>query len=317
MCCLSRETDAVAAIPRRAQVVLKRTRRYIDDASGAHSGARAYRQFCAPAHSGYRTADHDLLIERSRFHLRDAHPVSVTTQEGNLQAYVFEPEGSEWAASVLMVHGWTGEASFMSAFAEQFRRRGFRVVLFDFPAHGRSAGRHTNLITCAHATREVAEDLGPIHFVVAHSLGGLAALLAGGGGPPMPHAYPFRAFVLVSMPNKFADVTHTFGERLRLRPAAQRHYEHRLEQLAHRSIAEFTGANLLAATGRPALLLHARDDTEIPFANAEQIAAQGSPAELVGFDGLGHRKILYAPPVVRCASAYLLRQWQLLCEDDG
>jgi pimeloyl-ACP methyl ester carboxylesterase len=238
--------------------------------------------------------------------------VSVATKEGNLRAYVFDPEGSAGAASVLMVHGWTGEASFMSAFAEQFRRRGFRVVLFDFPAHGRSAGRHTNLIACAHATREIAEQLGPIHFVVAHSLGGLAALLAGGGGPPMPRAYPFRAFVLVSMPNKFADVTHTFGERLRLRPAAQRHYEHRLEQLAHRSIAEFTGANLLAATGRPALLLHARDDREIPFANAEQIAGQGLPAELVGFDGLGHRKILYAPPVVRCASDYLLRERQLL-----
>src|SRR5262249_19231106 len=129
-CCLSRETDAVAAIPRRAQGVLKRARRYIGDASGALSGTLAYRRFCTPAHSGYRTADHDLLIERSRFHLRDAHPVSVTTQEAHLQAYVFEPEGSEWAASVLMVHGWTGEASFMSAFAEQFRRRGFRVVLF-------------------------------------------------------------------------------------------------------------------------------------------------------------------------------------------
>jgi pimeloyl-ACP methyl ester carboxylesterase len=186
-------------------------------------------------------------------------------------------------------------------------------VLFDFPAHGRSAGRHTNLIACAHATREIAEELGPIHFVIAHSLGGHAALLAGGGGPPMPRAYPFQAYVLVSMPNKFADVTRAFGERLRLRPAAQRNYKHRLEQLAHRSIAEFTGANLLAVTRRPALLLHARDDTEIPFADAEQIAAQGLPAELVGFDGLGHRKILYAPPVVRCASAYLLRQQKLLC----
>ena len=307
----------MAAISKRVQVVLKRARRYIDDASGALSGARAYRRFCTPALSGYRAADHDRLIERSRFHLRDARPVSVTTQVGNLQAYVFEPVDCEWAAGALMVHGWTGEASFMSVFAEQLRRRGFRVVLFDLPAHGRSTGRHTNLIACAHATREVAEALGPIHFVVAHSLGGLAALLAGGGGPPMPRAYQFRAFVLVSMPNKFADVTRAFGERLRLCPAAQRNYEHRLEQLAHRSIAKFTGADLLAATGRPALLLHARDDGEVPFANAEQIAAQGLPAELVGFDGLGHRKILYAPPAVRCASTYLLRQRQLLCGDNS
>ncbi len=57
-----------------------------------------------------------------------------------LQAYVFEPDGREAiAASVLIAHGWTSEASFMAVFAEQLRRAGFRVVAFDQPAHGRSA----------------------------------------------------------------------------------------------------------------------------------------------------------------------------------
>jgi hypothetical protein len=54
------------------------------------------------------------------------------------------------------------------------------------------------------------------------------------------------------------------------------------ERLAHRSIAEFTGAKPLATTARPALLLHARDDAEVPFSNAEEIVARGLPAELVG-----------------------------------
>lgn len=302
----------MATIRRRAQLTLACARRCADNVLGELWGSLAYRRFCTPAHSGYRSSDHALLIERSRFHLRDARPVRVATKLGKLQAYVFEPAGAaHQVTNVLMVHGWTGEASFMSAFAEHFRRRGFRVVLFDFPAHGRSTGKRTNLIQCAHAVREIAQALGPIDFVVAHSLGGLAALLAGGGGPPMPCAYPFMAFVLVSMPNEFAAVTRAFGEQQRLSPAAQRSYERRLERIAHRSIAEFTGANLLAATTRPALLLHARDDAEVPFANAEEIVARGLPAELVGFEGLGHRKILYAPPVVRCASTYLLRQQPL------
>jgi pimeloyl-ACP methyl ester carboxylesterase len=153
----------------------------------------------------------------------------------------------------------------MSAFAVHCRRRGFRTVVFDFPAHGESTGHQTSLIACAHAVREVGEVLGPIHFVVAHSLGGLAALLAGGGEQPMPHPYPFRAYVLIGMPNKFSDVTRKFGDEQRLIPAAQRAFEYRLELLAHRKIEEFTGAKLLAATGRPALLLHSRDDTEVAF----------------------------------------------------
>jgi pimeloyl-ACP methyl ester carboxylesterase len=279
----------------------------------ALGGALAYRKFCTPHLSRHRSPDHDTLVERARFHLRQATRVRVPTSEGSLQAYVFEPEiRPAQTRNVLFVHGWTAEAAFMAAFAEPFRRRGFRTVLFDFPAHGASAGRHTNLIACAHAVREVAEALGPIQFVVAHSLGGQAALLAGGGGAPMPHAYPFMGYVLVSMPNRFSQVTDQFGMEEGLSPAAQQNYEHRLELLAHRPIVQFTGERLLAEAGRRALLLHARDDYEIPFGNAEEIAAATASVELQAFDDLGHRKILYAPPVIRAALAYVTAEAQTI-----
>ncbi|HSR82108.1 MAG TPA: alpha/beta hydrolase [Hyphomicrobiaceae bacterium] len=271
-------------------------------------GEIAFQRFCTPATSRYRSADHDVLVERARFHLANASAVRVRMAEGDLQAYVFDPVGAWNGASVLLVHGWTGEASFMTAFAEHLRKRGFRIVLFDFPAHGRSSPERASLIDCAHAVREVAEALGPIEYVLAHSLGGMAALLAGGGGAPMPRGYPFRAFVLVAMPNHFSTVTRTFGEDEGLSPEAQRAYERRLETIARRKIADFTGVNLLKKTGRPALLLHSRDDPDIIFAEAKEIAAANASAALIAFDDLGHRKILYAPPAVRAAGAFLSRQ---------
>ena len=215
-------------------------------------GEVAFQHFCTPRLSSYRSPDHELLAERARFHLRNAASARVATSEGEIQAYVFEPEPSAaTGASVLLVHGWTAEASFMTAFAEHFRKRGLRAVLFDLPAHGKSAGERTSLIACAHVVRQIAEALGPIQYVVGHSLGGLAALLAGGGGAPMPRAYPFLDYVLVAVPNRFAEVTRKFGAELGLSPAAQRAYERRLEGIAHRAIADFTAVSLLAATGRP------------------------------------------------------------------
>jgi pimeloyl-ACP methyl ester carboxylesterase len=272
----------------------------------------AYRQFCTPHLSTHRSADHDSLVERARFHLREATPQRLATSQGNLQAYVFEPAAGSATASVLMVHGWTGEAAFMSAFADHLLRHNFRVVLFDLPAHGKSAGRMTSLIACGHAVREVAEALGPFPFVVGHSLGAMAALLAAEGRRPMPRPYPFAALVFVAMPNRFSEVTRRFGAEQGLSPAAQRVYEHRLERLAHRRIVDFTGANLIAGAGKPVMLIHARDDAEVPFADAEEIVAACPVAELQSFDGLGHRKILYAPPAVRAATAYLMRQRQVL-----
>ena len=109
----------------------------------------------------------------------------------------------------------------------------------------------------------------------------------------MPRAYPFQGYVLVAMPNRFSEVTRRFGEELALSAPAQRAYEHRLEVLAHRAIADFTGTNLIAEAGRPALIVHARDDADVGFEDAVEIAAACGDAQLHAVDGgLGHREDL-------------------------
>lgn len=272
----------------------------------AKAGDLAYDLFCTPKRSSRRSPDHALLAERARFHLRNATWVEVPTTEGRVQAYVFEPEaGAPARGSVLIAHGWTSEASFMAVFAEQLRRAGFRVVAFDQPGHGRSGQEKASLIDCSRALLQVAEALGPIRFGVAHSMGGLALLLVGEGGPPMPRAYPFERYVLVSVPDAFRFITQEFADEVRLTQAGARAYERRLERIAHRPIDTFRASRFLAATGRPALVLHARDDTEVAFQHAEEIVAACPLAELRPFDGLGHRNILFAPPVIRAALSYL------------
>lgn len=271
----------------------------------ARAGDLAYLRFCLPKLSTRRSPDHVILAERARFHLRNAKWVRVPTTEGEVQAYIFEPDGGAEHGSVLIAHGWTSEASFMAVFAEQLRRAGFRVVAFDQPGHGKSERERASLIDCARASLQVAEALGPLRFAVTHSMGGLAALLVGEGGPPMACPYPFERYVLVSSPNRFSTITQEFADELHLGPAATRSFEHHLERIAHRPIATFTAARLLAAAGRPALVIHARDDLEVVFRNAEEIVAACPKAELLAFDGLGHRNILFAPPVIRAALSYL------------
>lgn len=277
----------------------------LSEQSPALAGDLAYRRFCTPGLSERRAPDHDVLTERARFHLRGAEWVGVDTSRGRMQAYVLHPDKNARNQSVIVAHGWTSESSFMTVFAEPIRRAGFRVVLFDQPAHGKSDGRHASLIDCAHALHEVAQALGPITHVVGHSMGCLAALLVGEGGPPMPNPIDFQRYVLIACPNRFSVVTREFGEGLDLSDEAQRHYERRLERIAHRSIASFNGAGMLAATGRPALLLHARDDAEVEFRCSEEIAAACPKAALMPFERLGHRMILYATPAARASVAFL------------
>jgi pimeloyl-ACP methyl ester carboxylesterase len=275
-----------------------RTPRALTDLPAAVAGDTAFRIFCTPALSRHRTDDHHRLVQRARFHLRHARWERVATPVGEVQAYVYEPDGICFG-TVMVVHGWTSEAAFMTAFVEPLRRSGFRVVAFDFPAHGLSPGRRTNLAECAGAMLGVADHYGPVDAVVAHSFGGFVSLLVAEGGLPLSHAHKIGRFVLLACPNRLAAVTADFGSELGLDRKAQRIYERHLERVGHRPVASFSAVELLHATGVRALVVHGDQDREVPFRNAEEIDAACANAHLMTFPGMGHRTILYAPPVFR------------------
>lgn len=276
----------------------------------AVQGDLAFRRFCTPRLSSHRSADHDVLTARARHHLQRARWVEVASPHGVLQAYVFEPDvpvGGPMPPSVVVAHGWTSESSFMSVFAEQLRRAGFRVVAFDQPGHGKSAGERASLVDCARGLAAVARALGPFQSVVAHSMGGLAALMVGEGMAPLDGSYPFERYVLVAVPNRFSVVTQEFADELGLSRAGNAAFERRLERIAHRTVGRFTAAGMLGGLGARSLLLHARDDGEVRYAEALEIAASVPGCEIKGFDGFGHRNILFASPVIRAAIAFLAR----------
>lgn len=274
--------------------------------SPARAGDLAYRLFCRPKLSPHASPEHDALVGRARIHLDKAEWLAVPSPVGTIQAYIYEPAArTAVAKTVLLVHGWTSEASFMSAFVEPLRQRGHRVVSFDFPAHGRSSAREASMMDCARAMQSVIRAIGPIDAVVAHSVGSLVSLMVAEGHAPLPQALPIGRFVLIAPPNQLKRMTDRFADHLGLSPAARRVFEHHLERVGHRSVTSLSSASLLAGLGAPALIVHCRDDAEIPFADAEEIARACPSARLVPVDALGHARVLYAPPVVRMVRDFL------------
>lgn len=266
----------------------------------------AFDLFCAPNSSERREARHYFLIQRARPFLGLAEHHIIESGRGQIQTYIFEPERSSAIATVLIVHGWTAEASFMSLFAERLRRAGFRAVLMDGPAHGKSKQRRASLIDFTEAVLSVAEAYNA-EYAIAHSMGCLAVLHAGSGGPPFYRAHNFKKYVLLAAPNKLSNITYEFAQVRNMSERARRAFEKHLERIAHRPLLSYSASDLLSREKLdiPSLLIHSRDDLEIPLYNSEEIASQCKNTSLLIFEGLGHRKILSAPHVVRAAVEFL------------
>lgn len=273
----------------------------------ARAGDLAYLRFCTPKLSERRAANHGELTTRARFHLRHADWGWIETPVGPIRSYTFAPQNKPARGDVLIVHGWTSEASFMAVIAEQVRRQGFRATLIDCPAHGLSPATRTSLVACAHAVGAALETLPTPRHIIAHSMGCLAALMALEGRPPMKVQTSADRLVLISSPDQFQEVTLEHGQHLGLNAYAQRVFERHLERIAFRDIAAFRASALLASLNIPTLLAHGGEDEEVLPRCSTYIATACPSAELKIFHGLEHRRVLFAPPVIRAALSFLTR----------
>ena len=236
--------------------------------------------FCSPPRHEPRPAEEAFLATGRR--------LTVPSQGQDLAVWA-------WGQGpvVILTHGWGGRAGRLTALAGGLMQSGFRVVLFDAPAHGASMGRLASLPQFSRALRDVGDVLGPVHGLVGHSLGGAAVSLAMGRG------LAARRAVLIAPPADVFLFTNAFAEHLRIPPRVRRVMRENLESRLQFRWEELHIPTLARSMTSPALIVHDVDDPDVPYGHGVEIAQAWPGAELVTTRGLGHKSILRDPEVVR------------------
>ena len=206
---------------------------------------------------------------------------------------------------ILLVHGWGGRGAQLGAFAEPLAARGFSVAWFDGPAHGASDGRQVTIPETATALHAVVDAVGPVEGIIAHSGGGMVTAWAVrrwllDGFVDLP-----GAIALVAPPADFVGYFEHFARRSRLSEAARGQLRHQLEARVGAPLRAFQLPRLAAELPIAALVVHDRDDMEVPWTNGADVAAAWPGAELVTTQGLGHRRILRDAGIVARVTAFL------------
>lgn len=200
---------------------------------------------------------------------------------------------------VVLLHGWAGRAAQMTSFVAPLLGRGLSVVALDAPGHGRSRWGRSSAVHFARALRAVASEVGPVHAIVAHSLGAAGAALALRDGLRVervallgPAAHPPAWF------GRFAaalGIPASVAQRAKAR--SERRLGLRWDDLHVPTMA--------AAFAAPALIVHDRHDDEVPPGDGAAIAAAWPGARLLETTGLGHFRLLRDAAVIDEVAAFV------------
>src|SRR6476620_169836 len=79
---------------------------------------------------------------------------------------------------VLILHGFESSVINFERYIEPLVKKGYEVMAFDAPAHGRSSGKKITVLTYKNLVLYAWKNFGPFDAFIAHSFGGLALCLA-------------------------------------------------------------------------------------------------------------------------------------------
>lgn len=243
---------------------------------------------------------------REKEWLHQAEPGRLLVGGQRVATWTWGPKSSsalgDQAPAVLLVHGWEGRGSQLGALATELAARGVRAVAFDAPGHGSSEGSWSTLPKIADAMLAVANRIGPLAAVVAHSAGTASTTWA------LRNGLDARRAVYLSPPGELSTFATMFGDALGLTPRVQRGIQRAVERKIGMPWDELHGLAVARTMTTPLLVVHDRDDLEVPLAGGRDLAAAWPGARLVATRGLGHRRLLRDPGVIETVLGFVAEE---------
>jgi pimeloyl-ACP methyl ester carboxylesterase len=227
--------------------------------------------------------------------LEQTEPIAMRTSVGRIAGFTAGD-----GPLVILVHGLGERAAALGGFISPLTEAGFRVVGLDLPGHGESAGQMNNPIKSAAAVREIADHLGGAHAVIAHSLGGHAALWAMNEGLAVERA------VLIAPNVDMSYATKTFQFLFGLSDKAMDGLKRKIERRYGPDIwHDLSGEHLARSIEAPGLVVHDPEDPQVPFEGSERLVRKWRAARLIEAPELGHGTITRDPSVIERAVTFV------------
>lgn len=215
----------------------------------------------------------------------------------------------EWPGgprSVLLIHGWEGQAGNFADLIEQLRAAKYTIYAFDAPSHGLSSRGPTSLFEFGELVEVLLEKF-PTQCLVSHSFGGVPTTYALAQAPELS----IERYVLLTTPDRFLDRVDFISQQVGITENVKQQLIQRMEvEIRQRSMAEHA-ADLNVSRFVKAiqldgvLILHDKDDRVISIEQSRNVQRHWRNCQLEEVEGTGHFRILRTPSVIQRVVEFL------------
>ncbi len=189
---------------------------------------------------------------------------------------------------VLILHGYESSVTNFDRYIRPLIKKGYEVLAFDAPAHGRSGGKKINAPLYKRMIQEIHKKYGPVQSYMAHSFGGLAVSLA---LEEISHTADYR-LVLIAPATETTTAIDSFFTFLKLEPAVRVEFEKIIIKSGGVSSEWYSIKRAMKHIKAKVLWFQDEDDEVTPLSDVLKVKAENYPnIEFVFTKGLGHRRI--------------------------
>jgi pimeloyl-ACP methyl ester carboxylesterase len=188
----------------------------------------------------------------------------------------------------LIIHGFESSVINFDRYVKPFIRKGYEVLAFDAPAHGRSGGKTITAPLYKEMIKQVNRQYGPVQSYMAHSFGCLALGLA---MEEISHDDSYK-MVLIAPATETTTAIDSFFNLLRLDQGVRLEFEKIIIRNGGVSSEWYSIRRAMKHIRAKTIWIHDEDDDTTPLSDALKVKAENHPnLEFVITTGLGHRRI--------------------------
>ncbi|MFM2268611.1 MAG: hypothetical protein RL757_2052 [Bacteroidota bacterium] len=230
------------------------------------------------------------LKEKDRTYLEKSEQTTLYLNEISIACYDF---GGDASKTVLLMHGWESNSARWRTLANVLQTQGFRVVMFDAPAHGGSGNPYFNVLLYAQMMQTVVTHYAPT-MLIGHSAGAMAIGYFLSHAPIFPIDGTLKKVVFMAAPYDLDSLFNTYQDIIGFNGRIRKQLDHEVYAVDGNETSYYCVENFVKQmpesfkTATACLFVHDENDPIAAIACSETCHSIWKNSDFLRTKGLGH-----------------------------